>query len=146
HAGHEVLRSADEPEELREAAQRQQLALRQRQVDLRVPRLRRTDQEGSGLRCSDRSDLHQGGQAVGQVSVTVDVQVAERPAVAAPTPAATDAQPAARAPARPAPRPRVRWLAPRREIPDRAYWLLAVASFAVAFLFWTWVSHQSFAN
>lgn len=74
--------------------------------------------------------------------MALDLQVAERPAVAAHKPAATDAQPADRPP----PRPRVRWLAPRREIPDRAYWLLAVASFAAAFLFWTWVSHQSFAN
>ena len=43
-------------------------------------------------------------------------------------------------------RRRVRWLAPRREIPDRAYGTLALASFVAAFLLWTWVSHQSFAN
>lgn len=71
--------------------------------------------------------------------MSVDLQVAERPAVAA------DKQPLATE--KPAlPRPRVRWLAPRREIPERAYGMLVVASFAAAFLFWTWASHQSFAN
>ena len=70
--------------------------------------------------------------------MAVDVQVVERPAVAADEAARPDKA----AP----PRPRVRWFAPRREIPDRAYGLLAAASFVAAFLFWTWASHQSFAN
>ncbi|MDX2168028.1 MAG: ABC transporter permease [Deltaproteobacteria bacterium] len=44
------------------------------------------------------------------------------------------------------PRRRTRWFAPRRNIPDRAYGGLAVASFIAAFLFWEWVSHQNFAD
>jgi NitT/TauT family transport system permease protein len=43
-------------------------------------------------------------------------------------------------------RVRVRWFALRREIPPRAYWALAAASFLLALLFWTWVSQQSFIN
>lgn len=66
------------------------------------------------------------------------VPVAERPAVAAAKTVAAS-KPAT-------PRPHARWLAPRRDIPDRLYGLLAAASFAAAFLFWTWASHQSFAN
>ena len=69
--------------------------------------------------------------------MAVDTRVAERPAVAAEKRAPRTAQ---------LPRRRARWFAPRREIPDRAYGLLAAASFAAAFLFWTWASHQSFAN
>ena len=64
--------------------------------------------------------------------MAADAQVAERPRVAAEKTAAT--------------RRRVRWLAPRREIPARGYGMLAVASFVIAFLFWTWLSHQSFIN
>jgi NitT/TauT family transport system permease protein len=66
--------------------------------------------------------------------------VAEPPAVAAAKTAAPDKA------VRPRPHVRVRWLAPRLDIPDRVYRLLAAASFAAAFLFWTWASHQSFAN
>src|SRR6185436_19111300 len=64
--------------------------------------------------------------------MAADAQVAERPRVTTET--------ATR------PRPRVRWFAPRQEIPDRAYGTLAMASFIGAFLFWTWLSHQTFAN
>ena len=42
--------------------------------------------------------------------------------------------------------PRIRWFALRREIPARAHAGLAVASFALAFAFWAWVSQQSFVN
>ncbi|MEO8603980.1 MAG: ABC transporter permease [bacterium] len=44
------------------------------------------------------------------------------------------------------PRARVRWFAPRRDIPERAYGLLATVSFIGALLFWEWVSHTSFTN
>lgn len=65
--------------------------------------------------------------------MAVDVEVVDRPRVASQPPPA-------------APRRRVRWFAPRRDIPDRAYGGLAVASFIAAFLFWQWVSHQNFAD
>ena len=42
--------------------------------------------------------------------------------------------------------PRVRWFALRREIPSRAYWTLAAASFVAALVFWEWVSRQAFVN
>lgn len=69
--------------------------------------------------------------------MAAETQVAEPPAVTAAPPAARKAARARR---------RARWFAPRRDIPERAYGFLAAASFAAAFLIWTWVSHQSFAN
>lgn len=54
---------------------------------------------------------------------------------------------AAAAPAREAPpRRRVRWFAPRQDIPDRAYAILAVLSFLAAVGTWQWLSMQSFVN
>ncbi len=47
---------------------------------------------------------------------------------------------------RPPPRPRVRWFALRREIPQSGYTALMVASFVLAFLVWAWASHQAFVN
>ena len=64
--------------------------------------------------------------------MAADVRVAGRPRIATARPAKQ--------------RPRVRWFAPRRDIPDRAYALLAGLSFVGALLLWEWVSHQSFAN
>src|SRR5262245_5019163 len=69
--------------------------------------------------------------------MAVDTQVAERGAVAAQKPAVEKTA---------APRKNARWFAPRRDIPERLYGLLAAASFAAAFLLWTWISHQSFVN
>jgi NitT/TauT family transport system permease protein len=65
--------------------------------------------------------------------MAVDVEVVDRPRAASQQ-------------APPVTRRRVRWFAPRRDIPDRAYGGLAVASFVAAFLFWEWVSHQGFAD
>jgi NitT/TauT family transport system permease protein len=65
--------------------------------------------------------------------MAVDVEVVDRPRVASQAVA-------------PVLRRRTRWFAPRRDIPDRAYGGLAVASFIAAFLFWEWVSHQNFAD
>jgi NitT/TauT family transport system permease protein len=60
---------------------------------------------------------------------------------------AREVQPATEAaPAPPRPRRRVRWLAPRRDIPDRAYVLLAVLSFVGAAAAWPWLSAPPFVN
>jgi len=64
--------------------------------------------------------------------MAADAHVVEQPRIAAPKTST--------------PRPRVRWFAPRRDIPERAYGGLAVASFVGALLGWLWVSHQGFAN
>jgi NitT/TauT family transport system permease protein len=43
-------------------------------------------------------------------------------------------------------RKRTRWFALRRDIPTRAYRLLALGAFATLFLLWAWVSHRESMN